>query len=1239
MDPLQQPIPPPSEATAAPPEPTTPVGPVAGPQAAEASAPRSVAPRSGVTESAATEPGVTESAAAGSAAADSPANRPAGAEPAGRADPADPAGRAEPAEPAGADPAGRAEPAEPAGADPAGRAEPAGRADPAEPAGRAEPVPASPATQELRLAVVLTGGVSLAIWMGGVCREIDLLNQASDPDGVAPPGRSESDRRVCELYRRLLDLLDVRVSLDVLSGTSAGGINAALLGMANARRRDTGPVRDLWMDAGAFDRLLRDPRRPDPPSLLRGDFLLTKLHDAIGAIAAGPPPPDPRPTHVFITTTLLSAELSTFTDNYGTLIADADHHGLFHFTEELLAGAAPEVLAPRLALAARSSASFPGAFEPAFLPYRAGADAAHPDMSAYLNATAPHWASDGGLLVNRPIAPLLQEIFERAASGQVRRVLLYIVPSSRPAQPSEPDRFDQPLTLGEALMRDLSATLNQSIAADLSAIRDHNDRVTAVAETRLRLAALGVRLDAGARGSGAAGLTVLADAATWRDYRQRQAEWLVRPLAAAIMRQVAADPALRDRWRDGLAPGSDGEQRLRAAAGAAIVRNWPARPPTSVRSVVRVAASLGRPALDAAKATILDILASGYVLTDDHDARARLAACGARVHRASTPEQETDLPVFVANRLGAGGEAETLNQAVVRLAGEFVGRSAPAAGGAAGAGGSAGAGDAGGATVQSYLAAWRTLAGSLIDVRDLLRELAARVPAGRPAGDEEVDDAPVRLSLAQRRSEAAYRVNTYLDFLLARDVPRTVGRLLDLHVAERSVLPVGVDVQQRVELVQVSADTRTLLAPGRSTARDKLTGMQLHHFGAFYKGSWRANDWMWGRLDGAGWLVHLLLDPRRILSVLETAGVEPADRAGRFLARIEDITGPAPVTSPDGALPTRAELLAELAFLSADTVPLPASLPLLSLWVARRAQQAIAVEELGTVARQVRAGTDGAPSRLEREWLASYDAAPPGDPAATAALLATCPVPAQRLTDRDQTESPLFIRTLTQAVAVTTAAATALTSPPAFLRPTFAAARSITRTAYVATDRVHGSRSGVLTAAGAMMAFGVLAMITHNVVLGLSGLALFGAGAVMLAIALWRATPTILASLVAAVLVLVAAAPWLPWADERLFGWLQRSAVPWMREQRWAWSVLFLLVLLPPLEALIRLFGRAGTRVRELRLARAALRAALAAALGAAVRAARRGGGAPAPAAPSPAVPRQQDATLRVTPGTGRRRE
>ena len=89
-------------------------------------------------------------------------------------------------------------------------------------------------------------------------------------------------------------------------------------------------------------------------------------------------------------------------------------------------------------------------------------------------------------------------------------------------------------------------------------------------------------------------------------------------------------------------------------------------------------------------------------------------------------------------------------------------------------------------------------------------------------------------------------------------------KLFDLAATQRAMLPAEADIEQSFELVQVSADTRSLLAPDWQTAQQKLTGMQFHHFGAFYKRSWRANDWMWGRLDGAGWLVHVLLDPRRV---------------------------------------------------------------------------------------------------------------------------------------------------------------------------------------------------------------------------------------------------------------------------------------------------------------------------------------------------------------------------------------
>jgi hypothetical protein len=82
------------------------------------------------------------------------------------------------------------------------------------------------------------------------------------------------------------------------------------------------------------------------------------------------------------------------------------------------------------------------------------------------------------------------------------------------------------------------------------------------------------------------------------------------------------------------------------------------------------------------------------------------------------------------------------------------------------------------------------------------------------------------------------------------------------------------------------------LNPGRSTAVSKLTGMQVYRFGVFFKSSWRANDWMWGRLDGAGWLVHVLLDPRRILAVLQAEDVPAGQRAEVFLDRLQQALDP-----------------------------------------------------------------------------------------------------------------------------------------------------------------------------------------------------------------------------------------------------------------------------------------------------------------------------------------------------------
>jgi hypothetical protein len=101
---------------------------------------------------------------------------------------------------------------------------------------------------DLRLVVTESPGISLAVWMGGVANEIDLLQQArnsrvNDDSGgsagrspgadSAVPAREGSssaadlglDARSRGQYLALLKLLDLKGTVDVLSGTGAGGIN------------------------------------------------------------------------------------------------------------------------------------------------------------------------------------------------------------------------------------------------------------------------------------------------------------------------------------------------------------------------------------------------------------------------------------------------------------------------------------------------------------------------------------------------------------------------------------------------------------------------------------------------------------------------------------------------------------------------------------------------------------------------------------------------------------------------------------------------------------------------------------------------------------------------------------------------------------------------------------------------------------------------------------------------------
>ncbi len=105
--------------------------------------------------------------------------------------------------------------------------------------------------RELRIAPVMTGGTSLAIWMAGATAELYRATRAlreptNNDDGLA-------------IYRSLLELTRTEATVDIITGTSAGGLNGVLLAAATAL--DTSierfmKTRTTWQEAGDIEKLL-----------------------------------------------------------------------------------------------------------------------------------------------------------------------------------------------------------------------------------------------------------------------------------------------------------------------------------------------------------------------------------------------------------------------------------------------------------------------------------------------------------------------------------------------------------------------------------------------------------------------------------------------------------------------------------------------------------------------------------------------------------------------------------------------------------------------------------------------------------------------------------------------------------------------------------------------------------------------------------------------------------------------
>jgi predicted acylesterase/phospholipase RssA len=990
--------------------------------------------------------------------------------------------------------------------------------------------------QQIRLAMTMVGGASLAVWMGGVATETSQLLRESR--GSVPGG----------IYRKLTELLCADLSVDVLTGTSAGGINAACLGLAEAFDSTPEVLRDTWITTGSLDNLTRDPAEPEPRSLLDGDrVLLGGVRDALERIVRGgrPPSKDDPDLTVLLTGTMIDGESTRYEDALGNLVRDTEHRMLFRFHGAQWRSA--QVIGP-LALAARSTASYPGAFELSRVPVGTDqADTLHPDMSQYAGITRSHWVTDGGVLLNKPLAPALQEIFERPAATDVRRLLLYVVPTGEQEEAAKPCVAQDFPLLTNTMGKVVAAVMSQTISSELDELARHNASVVRARDSRVTLAALGLR----------GGAESLIDRRLTRAYLERRTAGDAAQLVQLAARRYAQSGVDRSelQWVTGMSTS------LLQVAAQGLMTDIPVEPP-GTRMPVAALVPYRTSALTDAVATGLQLINAGFRMGPDAVQAAVLDQAKAELHDAralATRDEKLDKWVFEHPLPGPG---TSLDVWVRELAGEW----------------------AGFGRLGALTEAWPAVVAALRKAAPALRPLAE----ARPAESDVVTTLLAWLELGGQPDDEVVQ-----------------ARLLALHVAARGLLAQSASVDQRADLVQVSADSRTLLDMSRRRSWDKLTGMQAGYFGAFYKASWRANDWMWGRIDGAGWLMQVLLDPRRLRNLSDIVGPD-AFRA-QVKATFEQIgwCPPRPEDNLDeaGIAVLTAQLDHELAFLGLDaglghvdrdSAELPVSMPVTALVLARARQLEIARAELPVVCRHAAEDVEKEKGSAGKSKVFRGLATPDpetGEPVLplesdheTQQIFQACTVSAERISDERGT--PLLVKTMIKlaAAGVNAAAATVPPSTPKAARSMVTAVRATARSTWRITKGSMALKTpGTIVAAALALIAGLLMGGNGGAFLGLVGLPVL-AGAVVFVVVnvlLMSKKSPLVWGYVLGLLVLLGLllAPFLPVLAHPFFGWLGSVVAGWGRGDAPVWWVVFVVVLLlpwavPPLGALWRRVAR-----------------------------------------------------------------
>jgi len=412
--------------------------------------------------------------------------------------------------------------------------------------------------KELRLALVLYGGVSLAVYMFGVCREIQKLVRASKlyygvpaedraeapVPGVSEGGARETDTETVyfEMFRQLARHTELRVVVDVIAGASAGGINGIFLARALAHDLPLSPLRDMWLENADITRLIEEDAlagrwskrfmTPFVGRILRHDpalagnaetrgkldrFVRSRwfqppfsgkrftgwMFDSAEAMGEGAPGasllPEEHALDLFVSITDYNGHPRRVPLDDPPFAVELDHQFDMGFRYRRRASGLVEsefdtAGIPGLIFAARATSSFPGAFPPATIAETqavlASRDRGWPDIDAFVRDKLAEVTRDGrdpmtipfvdgAVVTNKPFAAAVSALSGRPANREVVRRIIFVDPN--------PDIEFADTEMLPGFFRAIFASLteiprNEPIHHELERVAALNEQISVVSE-------------------------------------------------------------------------------------------------------------------------------------------------------------------------------------------------------------------------------------------------------------------------------------------------------------------------------------------------------------------------------------------------------------------------------------------------------------------------------------------------------------------------------------------------------------------------------------------------------------------------------------------------------------------------------------------------------------------------------------------------------------------------------------